>query len=83
MTYKKHLKKKSKRYEKIQNLILISNLLKCTKKVISKTSFKNMSKSGKSSYIRHVFASNFFGTFFLLFQQIRSQRENKYIITVV
>ncbi len=34
---------------------------KCTKKrVISKTSFTNMSKSEKSAFVRHVFANNFF-----------------------
>ncbi len=30
------------------------------KKVISKTSLTNMSKSEKSAYFRHVFANNFF-----------------------
>ena len=34
------------------------------KKVISKTSLTNMSKSEKSAFFRHVFANNFFGTFF-------------------
>jgi hypothetical protein len=34
---------------------------KCTqKKVISKTSLANMSKSEKSAFFRHVFANNFF-----------------------
>ncbi len=33
---------------------------KCTKKVISKTSLKNMSKSEKSAFFRHVFANNLF-----------------------
>jgi hypothetical protein len=34
---------------------------KCTKKkVISKTSLTNMSKSEKSAFFRHVFANNFF-----------------------
>ncbi len=42
---------------------------KCTKKkVISKTSLTNMSKSEKSAFFRHVFANNFFfGTFFKTF----------------
>ncbi len=31
-----------------------------TKKVISKTSLMNMSKSEKSAYFRHVFTNNFF-----------------------
>jgi hypothetical protein len=31
-----------------------------TKKVISKTSLMNMSKSEKSAYFRHVFDNNFF-----------------------
>jgi hypothetical protein len=30
------------------------------KKVISKTSLTNMSKSEKSAYFRHIFANNFF-----------------------
>jgi len=30
----------------------------------AKTSLTNMSKSRKSAYFRHVFANNFFGTFF-------------------
>ncbi len=33
---------------------------KCNKKVISKTSLTNMSKSEKSAFFRHVFANNFF-----------------------
>jgi hypothetical protein len=33
-------------------------LRKCTKKVISKTSLMNMSKSGKSAYFCHVFANS-------------------------
>jgi hypothetical protein len=35
------------------------------KKVISKTSLKNMSRSGKSAYFRHIFANNFFFVNFL------------------
>jgi hypothetical protein len=31
-----------------------------SKKVLSKTSLTNMSKSVKSAYLRHIFASNFF-----------------------
>jgi hypothetical protein len=56
--------------------MLISNTLKkfykdSPKKVISKTSLTNMSKSGKSAYFRHIFAKNFFGYIFLkLFQRI-------------
>jgi hypothetical protein len=34
------------------------------KKVISKTSLTNMSKSGKSAYFRHIFANNFFSVNF-------------------
>jgi hypothetical protein len=34
---------------------------KCTKKVKSKTSLTNMSKSEKSAYFRHVFANNAIG----------------------
>jgi hypothetical protein len=56
----------------MQNFTLISNPLKKikkihTKKVISKTSLTNMSKSGKSAYFRHIFANNFFGKFFKTF----------------
>ncbi len=45
-------------------MMLISNLMKkllknAPKKVISKTSLANMSKSGKSAYLNHVFATNF------------------------
>jgi hypothetical protein len=45
--------------------MLISNPLKsffknAPKKVISKTSLLNMSKSGKSAYFRHVFVNTFF-----------------------
>ena len=76
MTFKKtFLKKNQKRYQKTQNFTLISNPLKkllknIQKKVISNTSLTNMSKSGKSTYIRQVFANNFFGTLFKLFQRI-------------
>ena len=47
------------------NFTLILNLLKklfknSPKKVISKTSVTNMSKSGKSAHFRHVFGTNFF-----------------------
>jgi hypothetical protein len=47
------------------------------KKVISKTSLTNMSKSEKSAFFRHVFANNNFLVhfFFKLFQRIRNQRE--------
>ncbi len=47
------------------------------KKVTSKTSLTNMSKSEKSAYFRHVFANNFFWVhwFSNLFQRIRNQRE--------
>jgi hypothetical protein len=46
------------------------------KKVISKTSLTNMSKSEKSAYFRHVFANNFFLCIFSkLFQRIQNQRE--------
>jgi hypothetical protein len=34
------------------------------KKVISKTSLNNMSKSGKSAYFNHILANNFFFTIF-------------------
>jgi hypothetical protein len=46
------------------------------KKVTSKTSLTNMSKSEKSAYFRHVFANNFFRFIFSkLFQRIQNQRE--------
>jgi hypothetical protein len=46
------------------------------KKVISKTSLMNMSKSEKIAYFRHVFANNFFLVcFFKTFSRIRNQRE--------
>jgi hypothetical protein len=50
---------------------------KCTKKkVISKTSLTNMSKSEKSAFFRHIFAYNFFWYILSkLFQRIRNQRE--------
>ncbi len=56
---------KSKRSQKTQNFMLISNPLKklwknALKKVISQTSLTNMSKSEKSAFFRHVFANNFF-----------------------
>jgi hypothetical protein len=57
----------------MQNFTLISNPLKkllknAPKKVISKTSLTNMSKSEKSAYFLHVFANNlFFGAFFQTF----------------
>ncbi len=53
--------------------MLVSNLLlkkyfKALKKVISKTSLTNMSKSEKSAYFCHIFANNFFmGGFLKLF----------------
>jgi hypothetical protein len=37
---------------------------KCTKKSYEQNKIEEMSKSGKSAYFRHVFANNFFGTFF-------------------
>ena len=37
---------------------------KCAKKVISKTSLTNMSKSEKSAFFRQVFANNFFSVHF-------------------
>ncbi len=45
--------------------MLISNPMKkllknAPKKVLSKTSMTNMSKTGKSAYFNHVFANNFF-----------------------
>jgi hypothetical protein len=48
--------------------VLISNPVKkflknASKKVISKTSLTNMSKSGKSAYLCHIFANNFLKTF--------------------
>ena len=54
-----------KRCQNTQNFTLISNPLKkllknAPKKVISKTSLTNMSKSEKSAFFRHVFANNFF-----------------------
>jgi hypothetical protein len=59
--------KNKKDIKKTQSFLLISNLLEkflknaCQRKVISKTSWTNMRKSGKSAYFRHhVFANNFF-----------------------
>ncbi len=51
--------------KRFQNFTLISNPLKkllknAPKKIISKTSLTNMSKSEKSAYFRQVFANNFF-----------------------
>jgi hypothetical protein len=43
---------------------------KCTKKVISKTSLTNMSKSEKNAYCRQVFANNFFGAFLKTFSTV-------------
>jgi hypothetical protein len=59
----------------MQNFTLISNPLKILrkmhqKKVTSKTSLTNMSKSEKSAYFRHDFANNF-----LWVQRIQNQRE--------
>ncbi len=49
---------------------------KVVKKVISKTSLTNMSKSENSAFFRHVFANYFFWYIFSnLFQRIRNQRE--------
>ncbi len=46
------------------------------KKVISKTSLTNMSKSENSAYFRHVFANNFFWCKFSeYFQWIRNQHK--------
>ncbi len=61
--------KKLNRCQKTQNFTLILNLLKklwknALKKVISKTSLTDMSKS---AFFRHVFANNFFGAFFKTF----------------
>jgi hypothetical protein len=40
-----------------------------------------MSKSGKSAYFRHVFANNFFGTFFKnFFNGLKNQREILHIL---
>ncbi len=70
MTYKNFIFKNQKRYQKTQNFMLISNSLKkflkkgTEKKVLSKTSLTNLSKSGKSAYFRHVFANNFFSKIF-------------------
>ncbi len=81
MPKKKKIGKNQKRCLKTQNFTLISNplekLLKnAPKKVISKTSFTNMSKSEKSAFFRHIFANNFFWCIFSkLFQRIRNQRE--------
>ncbi len=60
--------KKQKRCPKTQNFTLISNRWKSSwkiyqKKVISKTSLINMSKSEESAFFRHIFANNFFGAF--------------------
>jgi hypothetical protein len=48
-----------------QNFFLKKLLKSAPKKVISKTSLTNMSKSEKSAFFRHVFANNFiWGHFF-------------------
>ena len=64
--------KNRKRCQKTQNFTLISNPLKkllknAHKKVISKISLTNMSKSEKSAYFRHIFANNFFVCIFQTF----------------
>ncbi len=70
-----------KRCQKTRDLTLISNPLKkllknAHKKVISKTSLTNVSKSEKSAYFRNVFANNSFLMHFSnLFQWIRNQRQ--------
>ncbi len=70
-----------KKCKKTQNFTLISNPLKkllknAPKKVISKTSLTNMSKSEKSAYFRHIFANNLFLCIISnLFQWIQNQRE--------
>ncbi len=72
---KKFIWKNQKRCLKTQNFTLISNPLKklltnAQKKVTSKTSLTNVSKSEKSAYFRHVFANNFFWCIFAnLFQR--------------
>ncbi len=54
----------------------VEKVVNAQKKVTSKTSLTNMSKSEKSAYFRHVFANNLFGFIFSkLFQRIRNQRE--------
>ncbi len=65
MTPKHFFRKNQKRYPKTQNFTLILNPLKkllnnAPKKVISKTSLTNMSKSENSAYFSHVFANKFF-----------------------
>ncbi len=55
--------------QKKRNFTLILNQLEklskvAHKKVISKTSLTNISKSEKSAYFRHVYANIFFGAFF-------------------
>jgi hypothetical protein len=46
------------------------------KKVMNKASLRNMSKSKKRAYFRHIFANNFCSVHFSkLFQRIRNQRE--------
>jgi hypothetical protein len=65
MTYKKNFEKKSKKLSKTLSLTLILNPLKkllknAPKKIISKTSLTNMSKSEKSAFFRHIFANSFF-----------------------
>jgi hypothetical protein len=66
--------------------MLISNSLKkllnnAPKKVKSKTSLTNMSKSGNNAYFRHVFAYNFIfsliSTFCKLWLQMRTKRLKK------
>jgi hypothetical protein len=66
MTWKKNFSKKSKKVSKNAEFHADFEsgekvIKKCTKKkVISKTSLTNMSKSERSANFRHVFANNFF-----------------------
>ncbi len=70
--------KKNKNAEYHADFESVENLLKMRKKVISKTSLTNMSKSENSAYFRHVFANNFFACIFAkLFQRIRNHHETQ------
>jgi hypothetical protein len=64
MTFKKFFWKKSRKLSKNAEFHAdfesVEKVVKnAPKKVISKTSLTNMSKSEKSAYFRHVFANNF------------------------
>jgi hypothetical protein len=60
-------KKASKDAEFRADFKSVEKVKKMQQKVICKTSWTNMSKSGKSAYFRHIFATYFFVNFFKTF----------------